>query len=138
MTRLSTPHHQEAHALARRLQHAGSTSAADDRRALLLYWYGFGAARLRSDEDALLAAWERHGGADHPFNAVVRAEHARLSGEIAAIAADPLASAARLRSLGASLAAYLRDHDRELCAVVERAVPPDELAVVDEALHAHS
>ncbi len=137
MRRLAPPDHGEALALARRLEHADAASCPDDRRALLLYWYGFGAARLRAEEDVMLAAWERHGGADHPFNAVVRSQHARLTAEVAAIAADPLVSAERLRRLGASLAAYLRLQDRELCAVVERTVPPEELAAVDRALHAY-
>lgn len=136
MTRLRTPDHREAFALARRLEHADPASAAEDRRALLLYWYGFGAARLRAEENVLLAAWELHGGAAHPFNAVVRAAHARLASEIASIAEDAVPSAARLRRLGASLAAYLRLQDRELAAVVERTVPAAELADIGRALSA--
>lgn len=131
------PDHREALALARRLEQADAASAADDRRTLLLFWYGFGSAKLRAEDDVLLAAWERHGGSDHPLNALVRFKHARVAAEVAAIAAQPVVSAARLRRLGASLRTYLHLQDRELCAVVARTVPPDELADVEQALHAY-
>ena len=65
--RLRDCDHAEALALARRLQRSEPGTAADDRRALLLFWYGSGATRLRAEEDVLIAAWTRHGGADHPL-----------------------------------------------------------------------
>ena len=132
--RLSARDHGEMFALARRLERTDAAHARDDRRALLLFWYGTGASRLRADEDALLAAWERHGGRDHPLNAAIRARHARLARAVADVAAESRPSAAALRRVGAALAALVRIQDQELVAVVERALPPRELARVGEAL----
>jgi hypothetical protein len=134
--RLASPDHHEAFSLATRLEHADDASAADDRRTLLLFWYGFGAGRLRADENVLLGAWERHGGADHPLGAVIRADHARLEQEISAIAANPHPSGVRLRHIGAALKAHLRLQDGALCAVVERVVPAEELVEIGRVLHA--
>lgn len=133
--RLRTCDHAEALAVARRLQRSEPATAADDRRALLLFWYGSGATRLRAEADVLLAAWDRHGGADHPLAAAIRAEHARISDEAAAIAADGRAPARRLRRFGDALAASVLRQDRELHGVVEHTVPPDELAVLAKSLH---
>jgi hypothetical protein len=134
--RLAPPDHHEAFSIADRLKHADATSAGDDRRALLLFWYGFGAGRLRADEDLLLSAWERHGGTDHPLNAVIRADHARLEHEIASLAADPHPSVTRLHHIGYALAAHLRLQDGALCSIVEQVVPSDELLDVGRVLRA--
>ena len=132
--RLRACDHAEALALARRLQRSEPATAADDRRALLLFWYGSGATRLRAELDLLVAAWTRHGGADHPLSAAIRAEHARISDEAAAIAGDAGTSASRLRHLGDALAAHVLRQDRELQAVVEHTVPAEELVEVASAL----
>jgi hypothetical protein len=132
--RLRACEHAEAVALARRLQCSASASAADDRRALLLFWYGSGATRLHAEENVLLAAWRRHGGDDHPLSAAIRAEHARLANEVAAIAAEADVPAARLRRVGEALVAHVLRQDRELHAVVEHTVPARELAEVGAAL----
>ena len=109
--RLGACDHAEALGVARRLQRSEPATAADDRRALLLFWYGTGASRLRAEEDVLLAAWERHGGTDHPVAASIRAEHARISDEAAAIAEDGRTPAARLRQFGDALAAHVLRQD---------------------------
>jgi hypothetical protein len=126
--------HEEAHALARRLRCSHAGTAADDRRALLLFWYGSGASRIKAEEEGLLVAWGRHGGEDHPLSAAMRAEYTRLADEIAAIAADPHTSAARLRHAGDALGAHVFRQERELRGVVEHAVPADELAAIAESL----
>lgn len=128
--------HAEVSGLARRLARADAQSAPDDRRALLLYWYGTGATHLSSEEHVLLGAWERHGGADHPLNASIRAEHARLGAAVAAIAADPRPGAHRLRMIGRDLSAHVRRQDHELAPIVERHLPPVELAGVAAELEA--
>ena len=132
--RLRASDHAEALAVARRLQRSRPASAADDRRALLLFWYGSGATRLRAEDDVLLGAWRRHGGEDHPLSAAIRGEAARLHREIAAIAADASPSAGRLRRAGEALGAHVLRQERELRGVVERTVPAGELAEVDSAL----
>jgi hypothetical protein len=137
--RLSARDHTEMFALSRRLERTDDAHVRDDRRALLLFWYGTGGSRLRAEEDALLAAWERHGGRDHPLNAAIRAQHARLGHAVAEVAGDPGPSVAALRRVGVALARLVRVQDKELAAVVERALPTYELARVDEALRrAHS
>jgi hypothetical protein len=98
--RLQASDHAEALALALRLQNSDAETAAEHRRALLLFWYGSGASRL----------W----AGDRPLSAAIRAEHTRLAGEVAAIAADAQASTARLRQAGAALRAYVLRQDREL------------------------
>jgi hypothetical protein len=132
--RLQANEHAEALALARRLRCSGVRTAADDRRALLLFWYGSGASHLEAEEEVLLAAWRRHGGDDHPLSAAMRAEHGRLADEIATIAADAHASTTRLRHAGDLLGAYVFRQDRELRRVVELAVPADELGAIAESL----
>ena len=132
--RLSARDHAEMFALARRLERTDAAHARDDRRALLLFWYGTGASRLRAEEDALLSAWERHGGRDEPLNAAIRAQHDRLTHAVADVAGDPRPSVPALRRVGVALARLVRVQDQELAAVVERALPPYELAQVDQAL----
>ena len=132
--RLHAGEHAEALALARRLQSSDLGTAADDRRALLLFWYGSGASRLKTEDELLLAAWRRHGGEDHPLSAAMRADLGRLADEVAAIAADAHPSAARLRHAGDLLGAHVFRQDRELRRVVERAVPADELTATAESL----
>jgi hypothetical protein len=132
--RLEAGEHGEAVALARRLRCADAGTVADDRRALLLFWYGSGASHLKTEEELLLATWRRHGGEDHPLSAAMRAEYARLADEIAAIAADPHTSAARLRHAGDLLGAHVFRQERELRGIVEHAVPADELAAIAESL----
>ena len=110
--------HAETHELARRLQQATPATAADLRRELLLYWYGFGGSHLLEEDEALLDIWERHGGADHPLNAAIRAEHTRLSREVGAIAADVRPAPEALRRFGTALAAYVRCQERELTSAV--------------------
>jgi hypothetical protein len=101
---------------------------------LLLYWYGSGASHLRAEEDILLTAWGRHGGADHPLSAAIRADHARLAGHVAAVAEDPRAAADELRRIGIALAALIRRVERELARVVARSLAPEERIEVDRAL----
>jgi hypothetical protein len=132
--RLEAGEHAEAFALARRLRCADAGTVADDRRALLLFWYGSGASHLKTKQELLLAAWRRHGGEDHPLSAAMRAEYARLADEMAAVAADPHTSAARLRHAGDALGAHLFRQERELRGAVEHAVPADELAAIAESL----
>ena len=126
--------HVEALDLAHRLERSDAASASADRRALLLYWYGAGATHLRAEEAVLLAAWERHGGRDHPLNASIRAEHARLGEEVAALAPDAHPPPDRLRRVGRALALHVRRQEHELTGVVEHAVPAEELATVHESL----
>jgi len=132
--RLQACEHAEALALARRLQRCDCATARDDRRALLLFWYGSGATRLRAEMRVLLDAWRRHGGEDHPLSAAIRAEQARIAREVAAVAADADPSAARLRRIGDVLASHVLRQDRELCGVVEHTVPADELMEVAASL----
>jgi hypothetical protein len=126
--------HAEALALARRLQRSDPASAADDRRALLLFWYGSGASRLLTEENVLLAAWRRHGGEDHPLPAAITAERRRLAHEVEDIAADASSPAGRLRRVGHGLAALVLRQDSELRSVVELTVPAEELLEVGATL----
>ena len=126
--------HAEALSLAHRLIRSDAASAPGDRRALLRYWYGSGAAHLRVEEHVLLAAWARHGGEHHPLAAAIRAEHAQLSAGVAAIARDGHASPERLRATGHALAAHIHRQERELFGAVEHVVPPRELAEVGAVL----
>jgi hypothetical protein len=134
MRRRLVHEHREALAIARRLERADARTAADDRRALLLFWYGTGAARLRAEERLLLSAWERHGGADHPVNASIRPEHARLAAAIARIAGDARTPPEALRRAGRGLAALVRRQDHELVPIVECSLHEAEIADVLEGL----
>jgi hypothetical protein len=126
--------HREALEVARRLQLADDASAAEARRALLLYWYGTGAGHLRTEEHLLLAAWERHGGLDHPLNGAIRAEHTRLRHAVRAVAHDETSSAATLGRLGHDLEAHVHREERELLPIILHVVPRSELADVLDSL----
>jgi hypothetical protein len=126
--------HAEALELAQRLKQADASTAPDCRRALLLYWYGSGASHLRAEEDLLLSAWERHGGTDHPLNAAIRAEHARLAEQVAAVAEDPRPGADELRSIGTALAGHVHRHERELARAVARSLAPEERIQLEKEL----
>ena len=122
--------HHEALELAHRLRLCDDNSTAEARRALLLYWYGTGAAHLRTEEHLLLTAWGRHGGADHPLNGVIRAELTRLGHAVRAVARDPATPAATLRRIGGDLAAHVHREERELFRIVSHVVPEAEMADV--------
>jgi hypothetical protein len=126
--------HQPARRLAHRLERADAATAAEDRRALLTYWYGAGASHLRAETHVLSAAWDRHGGAGHPLNASVRGELERLSRRVGAVAADPLTPAQELRGIGRDLLAHLNRQEHELYGAVEHTLEPDELSEVEAAL----
>jgi hypothetical protein len=83
--------HAEAIALAERLAGVEPDTAGDCRRALLLYWFGSGASRLRLEEDA-----------------AIRAELSRLSAGIAAVASDRDPSPEAIRAIGVALDALVR------------------------------
>jgi hypothetical protein len=126
--------HNAARRIARRLQRSSAASAAEDRRALLAYWYGSGAAHLRSEAPVMLDTWNRHGGAAHPLNTSIRDELARLGHDVRVVAADPLPPAERLRAIGHALAAHLTRQERELYGVVERTAAAEEPDEVDAVL----
>jgi hypothetical protein len=126
--------HNAARRIARRLQKSTAASAAEDRRALLAYWYGSGAAHLRAEEHVMLEAWSRHGGAGHPLNVSIRDELARLSRDVRLVAADPLPPAERLQAIGRALAAHLTRQEGELYGVVERTAAGEEMDEVDAVL----
>lgn len=126
--------HSEAFVLARRLERADDRTVPEDRRALLLYWYGTGAAPLRAEEHVLLTAWERHGGADHPLHASIRADHVRLAAAVAEIAAQDRPDASEVRRVGQALATQVRRQERELVPAVECELTITELADVTVSL----
>jgi hypothetical protein len=128
--------HGDALQVSCRLQATDAAGAAEDRDVLLRYWYGFGAAHLRAEADLLLAAWDRHGGTDHPLGAAIRAERSRLSAAIASVAADRRPEPAPLAAVGRDLAAHVHRLDRELYGIVEQLASPDELAELQVRLDA--
>jgi hypothetical protein len=126
--------HLPARRLARRLLVSDASSSADDRRALLTYWYGSDAAHLRAEDHVLMTAWNRHGGAQHPLNASMRDEFARLARRVQAVAGAQTADPAELRAIGHELVNHLTRQERELYGAVELALGADELDEVEETL----
>ena len=126
--------HTEALELAQRLRLADDTTAPECRRALLLYWYGSGGSHLHAEADLLLSAWDRHGGANHPLNASIRAEGARLATRVAAVAEDPRPPAGELRRIGCDLVQHVRSQERALGSAVARSLGRAERIEIERAL----
>jgi hypothetical protein len=130
---LSRDHHQ-ALVVAKKLRDATSQNADEARAAYLDYWEQHGAAHFRLEEEILLPAYAAHANPYHPLIARSLCDHVAIRQRADALLHEPAPAASDLHNLGRLLADHVRREERELFPLIERAVPPDRLAVLAIAL----
>jgi Hemerythrin HHE cation binding domain len=129
---LSRDHHQ-ALVLAQRLRRATGETAGQSRTALLRYWEVHGRLHFRLEEEVLLPAYAGHGDAHHPLLARALCDHVAIRHAVDRLAGNPATSVSELHQLGGLLADHIRLEERQLFPLIERVIPPAQLA----ALAAH-
>ena len=132
---LSRDHHQ-ALFVAQRLRRAEADIAGDERRRFLQFWNAGGRRHFQLEEELLLPAYAAYGDAHHPLVLRALGDHVAIRALANRLAeqSDPAPDA--LHELGAALAAHVRLEERELFAIVERAMPADELLALARRLDA--
>ncbi|HLI60574.1 MAG TPA: hemerythrin domain-containing protein [Solirubrobacteraceae bacterium] len=126
---LSRDHHQ-ALFVAQRLRRAQPETAAAERARFLEFWTAHGRRHFQLEEELLFPAYAPYGDAHHPLLLRALGEHVAIR----ALAARTDTSPEGLHELGEALAAHVRGEERELFAVIEEAMPPDELLALAREL----
>lgn len=130
---LSRDHHQ-ALVVAQKLRRATTQSAGEARAAVVDYWEEHGRTHFGVEEQVLLPAYAGHGDPHHPLVARALCDHVAIRHRVDMLARDPAPTVAELHELGGRIADHVRLEERELFALIERAMPPGELAAVAAAL----
>jgi iron-sulfur cluster repair protein YtfE (RIC family) len=128
LRQLSRDHHR-ALVVAQLLKRADEATALDARQHFLDYWNSEGREHFREEEEILLPALARFADLDEPIVARVLVEHVRIR----ALAEHP-EDVAQLRELGSQLEQHVRREERELFALIERAMPGPDLTKLAERL----
>jgi hypothetical protein len=130
---LSRDHHH-ALVVAQRLRRATERSAGAARDGFLDYWTAHGRRHFRLEEELLLPAYAGYGDAHHPLVLRALGDHVAIRHRAERLRVDAPLTA--LHELGAGLADHVRLEERELFPLIERAMPPAELAALAGALDA--
>lgn len=123
---LSRDHHQ-ALFVAHRLRRATAETAREERQRFLDFWLPDGRRHFRLEEELLLPAYAVHGDAHHPLVLQVLGDHVAIRAQADQLARAPDPDPDRLHDLGAALSEHVRLEERQLFAVIEAAIPADEL-----------
>lgn len=123
---LSRDHHH-ALVVAQRLNRADADSSEAARSGYLAYWDAEGRRHFQLEEELLFPAYAAHGDARHPLILRALGDHVAIRCRTAQLAANPAPATDSLHELGAALVAHVRLEERELFAVIEAAMPADEL-----------
>ena len=137
LTPLSHDHHQALHQ-ALRLKRAERSGAAEALRGLVEFFDSQGALHFRVEEEVLLPAFVRDGGADPADVAITRVltDHLWIRARIAALREGREPSPAALRELGERLDEHVRHEERVLFPAIEEALSPEQLRRLGEAVAA--
>jgi hypothetical protein len=131
---LSRDHHQ-ALFIAHKLTRADTDTATEARARFLDYWTPEGRRHFQLEEELLLPAYAAHGGdAHHPLVLRVLGDHVAIRAQADHLAHAPGPDLDRLHELGAALSEHVRLEERQLFAVIEEAMPADELLELAHAL----
>ena len=132
LTPLSHDHHQALHQ-ALKLKRADESNVREALRGMVEFFEGHGSLHFRAEEEVLLPAYVRHGGADPADDAIVRVltDHVWIRARVAALrdAADPPVD--DVRELGERLDAHVRHEERVLFPAIEAALSADQLEALD-------
>jgi len=132
---LSREHHVVLE-LALRLQRATDVDAETLRQTMLDFWREEGRAHFRLEEELLLPAFARHGGADDAGVVRVLVEHVDIRRRIGELEPGGPIDSGALRALGERLSDHVRYEERTLFGRIEAALSPEELSAVGTALKA--
>jgi len=130
---LSRDHHQ-ALFVAQKLRRAQAGSTAAERERFLAFWTSHGQRHFQLEEELLFPAYAPYGDAHHPLLLRALGEHVAIRALAARLAQRPEATAGELHALGEALAMHVRGEERELFAVIEEAMPADELLALAREL----
>jgi hypothetical protein len=130
---LSREHHQ-ALFVAQRLRRVSGETADDARAAFLTYWDDHGHHHFRIEEEVLLPAFAAREDPHQPVVARVLCDHVAIRQRADALRRTTAPTVSDLHALGVALDAHVRLEERELFALIEDALPEDELATLGERL----
>jgi len=132
LTPLSHDHHQALHQ-ALKLKRADESNVREALRDMVEFFEGHGSLHFRAEEEVLLPAYVRHGGADPADDAIVRVltDHVWIRARVEALrdAASPPVD--QVRELGERLDAHVRHEERVLFPAIEAALSADQLEALD-------
>ena len=137
LTPLSRDHHQALHQ-ALKLKRADAASAADALRGMVEFFDADGALHFRVEEEVLLPAYVRDGGADPADEAIARVltDHVWIRARIGALREAGAVRVADVRELGARLDDHVRHEERVLFPAIEAALSAEQLAALGHAVAA--
>lgn len=130
---LSRDHHQ-ALFVAQKLRRAEPETAEAERARFLEFWSSHGHRHFQLEEELLFPAYAPHGDAYHPLLLRALGDHVAIRALAARLTKRPVATPEQLHELGEALAAHVRREERELFAVIEQAMPADELLALAREL----
>ena len=137
LTPLSHDHHQALfRALA--LKRADESSAAEALRDMAEFFDAHGALHFRVEEEVLLPAYVRNGGADPGDDAIARVltDHVWIRARIAALREADEVRVEDVRELGERLDAHVRHEERVLFPAIEQALSAEQLERLGRAVAA--
>src|SRR5688572_29368108 len=134
---LSRDHHQALHQ-ALRLKRAEQSTAAAALHGMVEFFDAHGALHFRVEEEVLLPAYVRDGGADAADAAIARVltDHVWIRARIAALRDAADVPVAQVRELGERLDAHVRHEERVLFPAIEQALSPAQLDALARAVAA--
>jgi len=137
LTPLSRDHHQALHQ-ALKLKRADESSAAEALRGMVEFFDAHGALHFRVEEEVLLPAYVRDGGADATEEAIARVltDHVWIRARIGALRESPDAPVEELRELGRRLDDHVRHEERVLFPAIEAALTTEQLERLGRAVAA--
>ena len=137
LTPLSRDHHQALHQ-ALKLKRADEASAPDALRGMVEFFDADGALHFRVEEEVLLPAYVRDGGADPADEAIARVltDHVWIRARIGALREAGEVRVDDVRELGARLDDHVRHEERVLFPAIEAALSAEQLAALGRAVAA--
>ena len=137
LTPLSHDHHQALHQ-ALRLKRADESSAAAALRDMVDFFDAHGALHFRVEEEVLLPAFVRDGGADATDAAIARVltDHVWIRARIGALRDAGEVRVEAVRELGERLDEHVRHEERVLFPAIEAALSGERLASLGQAIAA--
>lgn len=137
LTPLSHEHHHALHQ-ALQLKRADKSSAAEALRDMVDFFDTEGALHFRVEEEVLLPAYVRDGGADAADAAIARVltDHVWIRARIATLREMGEPAVEDLRELGERLDAHVRHEERVLFPAIEAALSAQQLESLGRALAA--
>jgi hemerythrin-like domain-containing protein len=137
LAQLSRDHHQALYR-ALQLKRAGDAEAEQAVREMVEFFDGHGALHFRIEEDILLPAFVRDGGADPAADEIVRVltDHVWIRARVSALRDAGEVSAEAANELGERLEAHVRHEERVLFPAMEAALSAEQLSRLGQAMDA--